>query len=183
VRVTILEVSDSNMAGDHWTTSFILAKQEDGSLTLSCQQDGEYPIELDPATDITTGVALYEALRSMMSEVGYGLEDYELDELAERISPLSTSVADNFRNAPRLIQEAAKQEAERREALYDAHRDRIEAFLESFSDQPRRQAPSDRGCAAWFIRQHLGEHGNLPSGPHLARLPGFDAGPIDFTGL
>lgn len=146
MRHKILQIDDANMAGFEWSYTFWLSRARDRSLTLTLTQSarGEIRRDIEPTTGIAGGVALYRALDEMMSEVGYALEESNVEEAAKAIERLGVEIAAEFRSAQRVV------------AAQDA------TGLPGETDRPRGGLADDEVETNRSVRDFVGTKPRLP---------------------
>ncbi len=102
---TILNITDSNMAGFYWHWNFDLNGNADGSFTLTGIQIEEYPEddyepwELDARQRLRSGDELLSALQGMVGEAGYHADSELLMQVSENLDAADSAVALEFRQA------------------------------------------------------------------------------------
>lgn len=188
----ILRIEDSNIAGSRWSYSVWLHRRRGGSYALTFSQSarGEDRLPVTPVEGLTSGAALYQAVASMLEEVGYEIDDF-LESLAQEIGAVDSALSAQFVAAP----EALEAEDEARELAVEEDRKirlepfntKIEAYVQRFSDEKLhypgagRVYPSGRVWMRRFIEQYVLAHGTLPVGKHEIEVPGYSGGTHDFS--
>jgi len=175
IYVPILEIDDSNMAGYEWTWTFYLNKTVRRRFTLSAKQtvSNDRPMSMASRRGLRDGVDIYDALTSMISELGYHLPDYNLEKVATCIARLEPALAADFLGGEQLSEQREllrlKKQQEVRDGRLKPFRATIDRYVLRFDDAPRRFAPSLRSAAISFIEEYVRKHGHLPSGTHRLR--------------
>ena len=194
MRSVILEFSDSNMAGYEWSWIFFINRTADHRFTASGVQTAtEGPILRIPARrGLRDGAEIYAALAELVSEAGYELADYDLQEVAKKVGQVDPTLVSDFLNGETIIEERdeelARRSEEARKTLLQPFRKCIDEYVTQFNDTPGRPyGPSARIAAKRFIEEYVIKHGSLPEGVHRVRLSGppmgYSGGEHDFSGL
>jgi hypothetical protein len=194
MKVKILKIEDSNMAGDEWVWEFYAEKVENG-LTVSCRHwidgsDPELPQDFDPVTGLRNGTDLYETIWGLLERAGcYELGDFDQDDIAENIAKIDPAAAEAFLQCPELLEqrieaEEAKKAAER-EMILRPYREIIDQYISRFDDKPLRYPGgasygTPRSWAKRFIEEYVIEDGHLPTGKHDIEVRGYSGPAHDF---
>jgi hypothetical protein len=189
--VLLLERHGSNMVGDEWTWSFFVSRTSDGRFTVSAKQSvrAGQAMRVSSRRRLKGAVEIYEALESMMSELGYSLDDEQICAASVALRRVDARLAQAFLSAPLEAERLSEQSWERAEGqrLLKPVKATIERYVEQFDD--RRKLGywgSKRYWMRRFIEQYFLENGALPVGKHLIHVRGpmgFTGGEHDFTGL
>jgi hypothetical protein len=187
LAITILEIEDSNMAGSVWRWTFTLAGTK-GNYSLSAKQeniesdpdDDELPPwEIESVVGLKRGADIHEAMSSIMDEIGYEIDSFDLQEIGEKIGEVDRVAGDQFFRGEKLLErrevyrEGKSTEARARQlAPYQA---KIDAYCESLSDKPLRfpgggSYGTKSGWIRRFIEGYVLEFDCLPHGEHLINV-------------
>jgi hypothetical protein len=190
MKINLIELKDSNMAGYIWKWIFTLNKTKNGKFTLSCKQivnEGN-AYKIPAAKGLKDSVEIYDALNIMMSEAGYSLDDHSLDEIANKILIIDQKIAKEFTNAPEhsierlnLIQIETEKN---RTLLLAPYKSAILKYVEQFDDEKlRNYGGSRRSWTLYFIEEFILANGKLPNGVHRIQIKGYSGSTHDFTPL
>ena len=181
----ILSFSDSNMAGYNWRWEFYVQRHAK-AWRLSARQVvcEDMPMVVEPRSGLTDGAEIFDALRYMLQETGYDLDPDRVPDIAAAIEKMDPVLADEFRRGEEIIEEREAVEEERvakeRVAKLAPYRERIDRYVERFSDDPRKGWASARTCARVFIENYVVEHGRVPAGRHVIEWRGYSGPAHDF---
>ena|SRR5271166_4284915 len=94
------------MAGYSWRWNFYLEDEKGGAYRLSCEQvvTEDEAMTIEPVAGLRHGADVYDALDTMVSEVGYSLDETELPTIAAEIAKLNATLADQFKRGPELLE-------------------------------------------------------------------------------
>ena len=169
---------------------FDLNKTSIGKFTLSCKQivNEGTAYKIPAAKGLKDAVEIYDALKVMMSEAGYLLEDYSLDEIANKITIVDQDIGKEFSDAPQRSLERSNLmqiEIEKKRTLLIApYKSTILKYVEQFADEPlRNYGGSRRSWTLHFIEEFILENGKLPNGIHRIQVKGYSGSEHDFTPL
>lgn len=102
MKIPILEISESNMAGFEWTVTFFINKTKSRGLTLSCRhsraEEGGTP-RVPAVKNLTSGNQVYDALTAILDDMGDSIENHDTDEIAREIKAVDKKMASEFRRA------------------------------------------------------------------------------------
>jgi hypothetical protein len=195
MKQKILQIEDTNMAGFEWSYSFWLSRTRDRSLTLALKQSakGADRLHVDPEKGLKSGIDVYRALRSMLSEAGSSIDSCDPDSVARAIGLIDPVVAAEFRNGATAIEseeeEDEQEEYARRREIVAPFNSRIEAYVTRFSAERLHYPgagevyPSRRHWATKFIQEYVVAHGALPTGKHWIRVQGYSGDEHDFSDI
>ncbi len=153
----------------------------DGTVVLPVLTLGE------PAIGLRRGADIYAALRSMLGEASYDIEDLDLEGAVAEIEKLDPIAADQFQRGRALLERRDtyrdKKRAQYREGILAQYRGKIEAYLQTIEERPQRYG-SRRGWIGKFLEEFVVLHGHLPLGKHQIRVEGggrnYSGGDHDF---
>ena len=194
MRLVILELSDSNMAGYEWSWIFSLNRTADRRFTVSGVQTArEGPILRIPARKgLRDGAEIYAALEELVSEASYRLADHDLQDIAKKVGEVDPTLVSDFLNGEAVTEERneklARRSEEARKILLRPFRKCIDEYVTQFNDAPGRPyGPSRRIAAKRFIEEYVIQHGTLPEGTHRIHFSGppmgYSGGEHDFSAL
>lgn len=198
MKQLILAIDGSNIAGDSWRWEFHLQCPGNGVCTLSGRQavSGHRSRSIGSRAGLRNGIEVYGALVDLMSEAELVLDDDDLPDIAETIAIHDARLADQFRNAPELIEQRdeaarlASQDA--RDTQLKPFRGTIDRYVLQFSDAPLRfpgggSYGTRRGWMKRYIEDYVIAHGLLPSGTHTIHVEvsgaTYSGGTHEYSGL
>jgi len=190
----ILSINDSNIAGDVWNWTWRLEEFRNGTFMLICEQSGDClePLEINPRKHLKDGFDVYISLEEMMSEAGYSIHDFDLLDIAEKVSKISGKIAIDFRNAPEIFEEreenVAVQQQEIRKRALAPFRSVIDNYVATLSDKEKRGAGTFYGTQRFWVNRFIEDfviaNGSFPKGKHplVVRIggAGYSGGEHDF---
>jgi len=117
-KAKIYTFENGNMAGHEWRWTFTLEHMPDATFTLSAKQKlinrdrGDEPFDIDPASSLTDGAAIYEAFYEMLSDpfVDADPETLDYEEVALEISRIDLNASKEFIAAAKLEEDEEENE-------------------------------------------------------------------------
>ena len=109
--LTMMSITDSNMAGCEWRWDFFLERAGDGTYSATATQfdkfaeEGEEPWELDPHTSLRNGREICSALQRMADEAGYHADADFLENVALKLDEYDPAIAGEFRSEAAALAE------------------------------------------------------------------------------
>lgn len=165
------------MAGDLWEWCLYISRESDGSWTLSGELlpvlDDD-PVTIDPVPGIKDGIELYDRFRIAVitNETGIDPDEWlDVEQIRKNLLEVDQDLLVQFLEGRSTLEDREEKEAEReqerRRALIEPFRDKIEERVAEFSDKPRKWVGgSARGDVTRYIGDYVVEHGELPTGLH-----------------
>ena len=111
MKILMLEIHTSNMAGDFWSEQYWLKVDPKGGFKLRhgldiLHSEQDIPdIEKNHWIKITDGADLYDSLENMLNEYELSIHEQNIEEIASKIAELNPELAKQFLNAPNTLEQ------------------------------------------------------------------------------
>ena len=203
MAITLLEIEDSNMAGSVWRWTFTLAGTK-GNYGVSVKQeniesdpdDDELPPwEIESVVGLRSGADIHEAMSSIMDEIGYEIDNFDIQEIGDRIGEVDPIAGDQFVQGVQLLEQRwvyhASKSTQARERKLAPYQSKIDAYCESLDDKPLKfpgggSYGTKSGWIRRFIEGYVLEFDGLPHGEHVINVKSdgnaYSGGEHDFGG-
>jgi hypothetical protein len=144
-------------------------------------------------SELEDGADIFDMVMHMSTFAGYFIKDEELLRIAEILTEIDINLGNQFRNGEELL--------EQRRAIAETKSSKVELdhilmpfsatidnYVRQFSNRRLRyptagEYGTERVWARIFIENYILDHGQMPTGEHVIKLPGYTGKLHDFTDL